>query len=106
MNDTLLVVTPITGGPSEKVGILAGDRIVTIDDENVAGIGLTNQMVFDRLKGKKGTKVETANAVGKILAEKANKAGIEICGFDRNGFLYHGRLKALAEGAREGGLKF
>ena len=57
MNDTLLVVTPITGGPSEKVGILAGDRIVTIDDENVAGVGLTNQMVFDRLKGKKGTKV-------------------------------------------------
>jgi len=57
MNDTLLVVSPVSGGPSEKIGILAGDRIVTIDNENVAGIGLTNQMVFDRLKGKKGTKV-------------------------------------------------
>jgi len=57
MNDTLLVVSPIPGGPSEKVGIMAGDRIIEIDDENVAGIGLTNQMVFDRLKGKKGTKV-------------------------------------------------
>lgn len=57
LNDTLLVVSPISGGPSEKVGILAGDRIVRIDTEMVAGIGLTNQMVFDRLRGKKGTKV-------------------------------------------------
>jgi carboxyl-terminal processing protease len=57
IKDTLLVISPISGGPSEKVGILAGDRIIEIDDENVAGIGLTNQMVFDRLKGKKGTKV-------------------------------------------------
>lgn len=57
LNDTLWVVSPISGGPSEKVGLLAGDRIVKIDTENVAGIGLTNQMVFDRLKGKKGTKV-------------------------------------------------
>ncbi len=57
LDDTLMVVSPITGGPSEKVGIKAGDRIVIIDGENVAGVGLTNQMVFDRLKGKKGTKV-------------------------------------------------
>jgi carboxyl-terminal processing protease len=57
MNDTLLVVSPISGGPSEKVGILSGDRIVKIDTENVAGFGLTKEMVFDRLKGKKGTKV-------------------------------------------------
>ena len=57
MNDTLLVVSPISGGPSEKVGILAGDRIVKIDDELVAGIGLTNKIVFDRLRGDKGTKV-------------------------------------------------
>ncbi len=57
MDDTLMVVSPITGGPSEKLGILAGDRIVMIDNENVAGIGITNQMVFDRLRGPKGTKV-------------------------------------------------
>ncbi|MBI9066825.1 MAG: S41 family peptidase [Salinivirgaceae bacterium] len=57
MNDTLLVVSPISGGPSEKVGILAGDRIVRIDTQMVAGIGLTNEMVFDKLRGKKGTKV-------------------------------------------------
>jgi len=57
MNDTLMVVAAISGGPSEKVGLLAGDRIVTIDSQNVAGIGLTNEMVFKKLKGKKGTKV-------------------------------------------------
>lgn len=54
----------------------------------------------------KGTKVETAVAVGKLIAEKALKAKIENVTFDRGGFLYHGRIKALAEGAREGGLKF
>jgi large subunit ribosomal protein L18 len=54
----------------------------------------------------KGNKVEIATAVGKALAEKAVKAGVESVTFDRNGYLYHGRVKALAEGAREGGLKF
>ncbi len=54
----------------------------------------------------KGTKSEVAAAVGKVIAEKAVKAGIENVAFDRNGYLYHGRVKALAEGAREGGLKF
>lgn len=58
LNDTILVVSPISGGPSEKLGIMAGDRIIKVDDENVAGIGVTNQMVMDRLRGKKGTKVE------------------------------------------------
>jgi len=54
----------------------------------------------------KDSRIETATAVGKSLAEKAVKAGIENCAFDRSGYLYHGRVKALAEGAREGGLKF
>ena len=53
-----------------------------------------------------GSKTEKASAVGKALAEAAKKAGIESCVFDRAGYLYHGRVKALAEGAREGGLKF
>lgn len=57
LNDTLMVVNPIPGGPSEAVGVMAGDRIVSVNDELVAGIGITNQMVFDRLRGKKGTKV-------------------------------------------------
>ncbi len=53
-----------------------------------------------------GTKIEQAGAVGKIIAEKAKAAGIENIVFDRAGYLYHGRVKALADGAREGGLKF
>jgi len=53
-----------------------------------------------------GTKVEQSLAVGKILAEKAVAAGISKVVFDRNGYLYHGRVKSLADGAREGGLDF
>lgn len=55
---------------------------------------------------KKGPKSEMAKEVGKLLAEKAKETGIEQVVFDRNGYLYHGRVKSLAEGAREGGLKF
>jgi large subunit ribosomal protein L18 len=53
-----------------------------------------------------GSKTEQANAVGKALGQAAKKAGIEHCVFDRGGYLYHGRVQALAEGAREEGLKF
>jgi large subunit ribosomal protein L18 len=57
-------------------------------------------------KSFKGTKTEQAAEVGKLLAANAKKAGIERVVFDRAGYLYHGRVKALAERAREGGLKF
>ena len=57
LNDTLIVVSPITGGPSEKVGIIAGDKIIAVNGENIAGIGLQNSDVQDKLRGKKGTKV-------------------------------------------------
>lgn len=57
LHDTITVVSPISGGPSEKLGILAGDKIVIIDEENVGGIGITNKGVMDRLRGKKGTEV-------------------------------------------------
>ena len=57
LDDTLYVVSPISGGPSEKLGIHAGDRIIKIDGENVAGIGLKNSDVLKKLRGKKGTKV-------------------------------------------------
>jgi len=53
-----------------------------------------------------GTNVEVAAAVGKLVAEKALKAGIDTITFDRGGYLYHGRIKSLAEGARAAGLKF
>ncbi len=53
-----------------------------------------------------GTKVEQAMQVGKMIAERAQAAGITSVVFDRSGYLYHGRIKSLAEGAREGGLQF
>ena len=53
-----------------------------------------------------GTKIEQASAVGKSIAEKSIAAGVSKVVFDRGGYLYHGRVKALAEGARESGLKF
>lgn len=56
--DTLLVLATISGGPSEKVGLLAGDRIIEVDKKNIAGTGLKNSDVFDLLRGEKGTVVE------------------------------------------------
>lgn len=57
-------------------------------------------------KGKKLTKIKTAYLLGQILGEKAREKGISTIVFDRNGYKYHGRVRALAEGAREAGLKF
>ena len=59
-----------------------------------------------QMKTFKGTKTEQAAEVGKQLAAVAKKAGVESVVFDRGGYLYHGRVKALADGAREGGLRF
>ena len=56
--------------------------------------------------GIKGTKIDQAVAVGKLIAENAKKVGVDTVVFDRGGFLYHGRIKALADSAREAGLKF
>jgi len=58
------------------------------------------------ISSAKGTKTEVAALVGKSIAEKALKTGVESISFDRGGYLYHGRVKSLAEGAREAGLKF
>jgi len=74
-----------------------------IDDVN----GVTLLAASSREKEvSKGTNVETATAVGKLIAEKALKAGLENVTFDRGGYLYHGRIQSLAEGARAAGLKF
>nr|WP_294925949.1 50S ribosomal protein L18 [uncultured Flavobacterium sp.] len=74
-----------------------------IDDVN--GITLLAASSREKEIGK-GTNVEVAAAVGKLVAEKALKAGIDTITFDRGGYLYHGRIKSLAEGARAAGLKF
>jgi large subunit ribosomal protein L18 len=75
-----------------------------IDDNS----GKTLASASSREKGvdANGTKTDVSAAVGKAIAAKAIAAGIETIVFDRNGFVYHGRVKALADGAREGGLKF
>jgi len=78
-----------------------------IDD--VAGRTLAAASSIEKdLRGKLKTGADTAAAaeVGKLVAERAVKAGVENVVFDRGGYLYHGRVKALADGAREGGLKF
>ena len=74
-----------------------------IDDVN--GVTLLAASSREKEIGK-GTNVEVAIAVGKLVAEKALKAGIDVVTFDRGGYLYHGRIKSLAEGARAAGLNF
>lgn len=75
-----------------------------IDD--VAGKTLVAAATNEKDFGVYGGNIEAAKKLGAIVAERALKAGIENVVFDRGGYLYHGRVKALAEGAREGGLKF
>ncbi|MDI1318252.1 50S ribosomal protein L18 [Flavobacterium sp.] len=75
-----------------------------IDDVN--GVTLLAASSKDKGVETKGTSMEVATAVGKLVAEKALKAGIDTVTFDRGGYLYHGRIKSLAEGARAAGLKF
>ncbi|UNZ00422.1 50S ribosomal protein L18 [Zhouia spongiae] len=76
-----------------------------IDDTN--GVTIAAASSRDKeISSAEGTKSEIAKLVGKAIAEKALKAGIDTISFDRGGYLYHGRVKSLAEGAREAGLKF
>ena len=78
-----------------------------IDDQK--GVTLAAASSIEKTLGdalKTGADVEAARRVGKEIAERAKKAGVEKVVFDRGGYMYHGRVKALAEGAREGGLDF
>ncbi len=75
-----------------------------VDDQS--GQTLASANWHQLKKTFKGSKTDQAKEVGKLLAAHAKQAGVEACVFDRGGYLYHGRVKALAEGAREGGLKF
>jgi large subunit ribosomal protein L18 len=96
------------------VGSAARPRLVVFRSNR----GIAAQLVDDgagrtlaaasslHVRNAKGTKSDQAAAVGKLLAENAKKAGVKRIVFDRGGYLYHGRVKALAEAAREGGLEF
>jgi large subunit ribosomal protein L18 len=82
------------------------DIYVQLIDDN-AGVTLVNaSSAIADIRNAKGTKVEKSAMVGKLVAEKAKEAGINTVVFDRNGYLYHGRVKSLADAAREGGLIF
>ena len=76
-----------------------------IDDVNGVTLASASSKEKD-IAAQKGTKIEISKLVGQSIARKAKEAGVEICIFDRGGYLYHGRVKSLADGAREGGLQF
>ncbi|MBR1779983.1 MAG: 50S ribosomal protein L18 [Oscillospiraceae bacterium] len=75
-----------------------------IDD--VAGVTLVSASSLDKEFEGKGGNIEAARKVGKLVAERCKAKGIDTVVFDRGGYIYHGRVQALAEGAREGGLDF
>lgn len=75
-----------------------------IDDVN--GVTLASASTMEKSFERNGTKTDMATVVGKNIAERAKTIGIDAVVFDRNGYLYHGRVKSLAESARENGLKF
>lgn len=83
---------------------LANIYVQLIDDE--AGVTLAQASTVEKDFAQYGGNVEAAKAVGKKLAERATVKGIKECVFDRGGYVYHGRVAAVAEGAREGGLEF
>jgi large subunit ribosomal protein L18 len=74
--------------------------------DDLEGKTLAAAIWLHQKKSFKGSKTEQAAEVGKLLAQNAKKADVETVVFDRGGYLYHGRVKALADAAREGGLKF
>ncbi|WP_258101967.1 50S ribosomal protein L18 [Marinoscillum pacificum] len=96
----------ITGtGARPRVSVFRSNKAIyaqLIDDEK----GVTLAAVSSRELGKERNNIEVSKETGAKLAEKAKSAGIESVVFDRNGYPYHGKVKAFAEGAREGGLKF
>ncbi len=79
---------------------------VQLIDDQAGKTLLEASSMSKEIHSQKGTRTEIAKLVGKMIAEKATQAGYTEVVFDRNGYLYHGRVKSLADAAREGGLKF
>lgn len=89
-----------------RLSIFRSNKVIyaqVIDDVKGVTLAATSSIELDK---KGGVNMEISKNVGKKIAEKAAASGIDTIVFDRNGYLYHGNIKALAEGAREGGLKF
>ena len=97
----------IQGSPeSPRLSVFKSNRFIyaqLIDD--ISGHTLATSSSKE-LQPDKNANIEISKQVGSILAERAKSSGIETVVFDRSGYMYHGKVKALAEGAREGGLKF
>ena len=93
---------------SPRLSVFRSNRQISvqiIDDKNHKTLVAASSLVKE-ISEQKGNKTQIAAMVGKLVAQKAIEAGINSVIFDRNGYLYHGRVKALADAAREGGLKF
>jgi large subunit ribosomal protein L18 len=93
-----------------RLSIFRSDKNIyaqVIDDAKGLTIAAASSLEKEfKTGGKKGSDKAAATAIGKLVAERAVKAGVKDVVFDRGGYLYHGRIKALADGAREGGLNF
>ena len=90
-----------------RLSVFRSDKNISaqiIDDAQ--GVTVAAASSLEGGKGSKGSDVAAAAKIGKLIAERAKAAGIEQVAFDRSGLQYHGRIQALAEAAREGGLKF
>ena len=96
------------GGGRPRLSIhRSGKHIYAQVIDDAAGTTVASASTLDKdLRGKTGATREGAAQVGKTLAERAKAAGVDRVVFDRGGFLFHGRVKALADAAREGGLEF
>lgn len=98
----------ISGTPEQpRLNVYRSNKFIyaqLIDDVN--GVTLASASSFEAAVAQEGDKSAQATAVGKLVAERAAAKGIDNVLFDRGGYLFHGRVKALADGAREGGLKF
>ena len=93
-------------GTAERPRLVVSRSLAHLYAQLIDDVGGKTIAAASDLKAKKGSKMERAKAVGLEIAQKALEQKIETCVFDRNGHRYHGRVKALAEAAREGGLKF
>lgn len=99
----------ITGVSTKpRLSVFRSNRDVYVQlIDDVTGTTLAAASSRDKdILAQTGTKIEKSKMVGTAIARKASEIGISICVFDRGGFLYHGRIKAVADGAREGGLQF
>ncbi len=98
------------GGDRPRLSVFRSSKQISaqiIDDEKgvtLVAVSTLEKAFRDQLKT--GANVEAAKRIGQEIAERAKKAGVEKVVFDRGSYMYHGRVKALAEGAREGGLEF